>query len=102
MNNMKYLTQNKYWDLVEDYNLDKLLYLLIDRPERIIINMRLSWFKKNAGYEYRDYDLPAVISFGNIFWANNKKRKSNNNKNKPIVIYMNGEKYISAISKENS
>lgn len=69
---MKYLIQNKNWNIAEDYNLDKILYLLIDRPN--LINGYNSFIWKNtSGYYHRDYDLPSFISMihYSIIWRRN-------------------------------
>lgn len=87
---MKYLYQNRYWSINKDYDIDKILYLLIDRPNRIKHNTtQLIW--TNDKYQtHRNYDLPAFIcDFYNdkhvsLSW--NKNYKSHREKSKPAYI----------------
>lgn len=68
---MRQLYLNKYWEINEEYDIDKILYLMIDRPDEIDDEKgEYIWF--NDDYDlHREYDLPAGIyyledDFGNV------------------------------------
>lgn len=89
---MKYLYFNKYWEINEEYNLDKLLYLMIDRPNKtgFLFKEDLCWLYKDRIF-HRNYDLPCFVGcYNDLHW--NKKGIMYREKFKPAIIYHNGDK----------
>lgn len=75
---MKYLYQNNHWSINKDYNLDKLLYLMIDRPNKINKIFNDFIWENNKKQLHRDYNLPSYIEthnqyFCKIFWYQNNE-----------------------------
>lgn len=86
---MKYLIENKYWELDKEYNIEKLLYLLIDRPNKTIYD---EFFWENSKKQFhRDYDLPSYFScIVVVNW--HKSDKLHRVNNKPAIIFKTGYK----------
>lgn len=94
---MKYLYRNKHWPVNKEYNFNKLLFLLIDRPDEMNVFGYQYWLNKKEQV-YRNYDLPAVVLHINnneiclSWYDNNKINKKHRENNKPAVINSDGDK----------
>lgn len=88
---MRYLIKNKYWKINREYNIDKLLYLLVDRSDVIGEFWKELIWTNNKNQTHRNYDLPSYFtSFETVKWkVNNKMHR---NYSKPAFIDIHGAK----------
>lgn len=88
---MKYLIRNEHWEINKEYNLSKLLYLLVDRFDNIENSVFYVWSLNED--DHREYDLPSLIHVptGDIHWNMNNIPCRGNNVY-PCSIWGNGVK----------